>query len=63
MPCMCWYEPSDDDKKEFKKRCQSVVDYILYLKNAGDPLDCDVEAAKRLIEHLYTGKCPEKEKR
>lgn len=61
MPCMCWYDPSDEDKKYIKDRCVELVEKIKYLQSQGDPLGCELEDIKSLLDHLYTGKCKEKE--
>ena len=28
MPCMCWYEPNDEEKKQFKDLCVKLVELI-----------------------------------
>jgi hypothetical protein len=53
MPCMCWTEPSDEEKAKFKFLCQLVVDHIKECNRRGDPLGIDVEHAQELIAHLY----------
>lgn len=60
MPCMCWYEPADNDKKEIKKHCEELVRLIHRLNTIGDPLGCSLEDIKKLLEHLYYKKCDEK---
>lgn len=62
MPCSCWYEPGDQRRKRFKDSCQSVVDSIKDAEKIGDPIGISLQDAKKLIEHLYTGKCDEKPK-
>lgn len=61
MPCMCYYEPSDEAKKEFKRLCQEVVTFIKEKNRVGDPIGIDVAHAKQLIDHLYNpDSCKEK---
>ena len=60
MPCMCGYEPREDDKKKFKRLCKSLVDFINEMEKAGDPDYISIGHAKQLIDHLYTGKCEQK---
>lgn len=61
MPCMCWYEPNDEEKKKFKSLCQEIVDLIREVDRKGDATDsCTLHTAHELIDHLYSGKCPEK---
>jgi len=63
MPCMCYYEPSDEKKKEFERLCQELVTFIKNENRGGDPLGIDIPHAKELIEHLYDPhKCKEKER-
>ena len=59
MPCMCWYEPDDDEKKEFKSLCQSLVDLIKRVNKKGDAMgSCTLKSAHELIDHLYNpSKC------
>lgn len=60
MPCMCWYEPDEQIKKEFKNKCKDVVDVLHKVNKTGDALGMQLQDALTLIEHLYTGKCSEK---
>ncbi|HJU78099.1 MAG TPA: hypothetical protein VJ599_00855 [Nitrososphaeraceae archaeon] len=61
MPCMCWYDPSKEDKKIFKMLCQQVVDHIKACNKDGDPIGISVRDAKELISHLYNpDMCTEK---
>lgn len=61
MPCMCWYDPSDQDKKELKMLCQAVVDKVKSLSKDGDPLGCEIQDVHKLIDHLYNPpSCEEK---
>ena len=53
MPCSCWYEPSEENKRIFKMLCQNVVDHIKECNDFGDPLGIDVKHAQELIAHLY----------
>lgn len=62
MPCTCWYDPPEKDKAEFKKLCAAVVKFIKEENKIGDAQGIDVPSAQKLIDHLYTGKCDEKEK-
>lgn len=62
MPCICWFEPQEEDKKILKQLCQQVVDKVKSMENIGDPIGMDIESVKILIEHLYdTTRCKEKE--
>lgn len=62
MPCMCWYDPGEEPKKEIKLHCEKIVEIIKQLELIGDPLGVSLNDAQKLLEHLYTGKCEEKEK-
>jgi hypothetical protein len=53
MPCMCWYDPGEPNKKHFKMLCQGVVDLINEMEKEGDPLGISVKDAQELIAHLY----------
>ncbi len=53
MPCMCWYEPSDEQKVIFKMLCQQVVDHIKKCNKHEDAIGIDVRHAQELIAHLY----------
>lgn len=60
MPCMCWYEPDNETKKKFKFLCQEISDLIKETNRIGDPLGISSVEAKKLIDHIYSGECPEK---
>lgn len=62
MPCMCWFTPSDASHRLIKSACQTIVDEIKHLEKDGDPIGISIKSAKELLDHLYTGKCPEKDK-
>lgn len=62
MPCSCWYRPEEASKRLIKSACQMIVDEIKLLNKVGDPLGISIEETKELLDHLYTGECPEKEK-
>lgn len=53
MPCMCWYEPSEESKKLIKNLCQKIVDEIKHLEKIGDPLGVSIQSTKVLLDHLY----------
>ena len=53
MPCMCYYDPSDGTKREFKRLCQELVTLIKEANEYGDPIGIDIPHAKELMEHLY----------
>lgn len=53
MPCMCWYEPSENSKRLIKNLCQQLVDEIKRLESEGDPIGISMEDTKKLIDHLY----------
>ena len=63
MPCMCWYEPDEEEKKKFKNLCQQIVDLIKEVDRKGDAMgSCTLTSAHELIDHLYNpSKCKEKE--
>ncbi len=61
MPCMCWYEPDEQYKKQFKKMCYELVEFIREREKIGDPLDMSINDAKKLIDHIYNpNSCNEK---
>lgn len=62
MPCSCHYTPSKESLRYIKSHCQAIVDEMKYLDKLGDPLGASLQDVKELIEHLYTGECPEKDK-
>lgn len=62
MPCMCWYDPPEESKKLIKEACQQIVNEVKRLEREGDPIDCRLHNVKELLDHLYTGKCEEKDK-
>ena len=53
MPCSCWYEPHETDKKEFKRLCCDLVKFIRDSEKIGDPLGISLKHAKELLDHLY----------
>lgn len=53
MPCMCWYEPSDDDKKAIKDACLHLVELVKSLKSSGDPRGYQMSDIHKLLDHLY----------
>ncbi len=57
MPCMCWYEPKDRDKKIIKDLCVQLTDKIKELRKEGDPIGCEFDDVIKLLTHLYTGQC------
>lgn len=61
MPCMCWYDPPEESKKLIKDACQTIVDEIKKCERIGDPIGVSLKQTQQLLEHLYTGKCLEKE--
>lgn len=63
MPCMCWYNPTDSEKREFKRLCSQLVDLIKELGSSGDPLNCTIKDAHELIDHLYNPKLCDKSKK
>ena len=63
MPCMCYYEPSEESKRFIKKHCQELVEEIKRLEKIGDPLGCTLKDIKELLDHLYDpSSCKEREK-
>lgn len=61
MPCMCWYDPPDEKRKEFKMYCSHLVELIKLLNKDGDALGCTIQDAHKLIDHLYNPpSCKEK---
>lgn len=60
MPCTCWYTPSDESLRRIKFLAQWMVDEIKLLEKDGDPLGVSIKHAQDLLDHLYTGECPEK---
>ena len=60
MPCYCWYEPAEASKILIKNACVAIVDEIKRLEKEGDPIGISLESAKKLLDHLYSGKCDEK---
>lgn len=62
MPCTCWYDPGEGPKRLIKSHCQQIVDEIKRLEKEGDPIGVSLKDAQKLLEHLYIGKCDEKEK-
>lgn len=62
MPCMCWYDPTDEDKKKFKDSVQNVVNIIRELRKIGDPRGVSIKDAHELLDHLYNPTlCKEKD--
>jgi hypothetical protein len=57
---MCWYDPPEKSKKVIKGLCLLIVDEIKMLEKNGDPIGCEIDDVKRLLDHLYEGKCDEK---
>jgi hypothetical protein len=57
---MCWYEPSEEQKKRIKDLCQQLVDEIKAREKIGDPLGISIECTHKLLDHLYSGECDEK---
>lgn len=53
MPCMCWYEPSDESKKLVKHHCQEIVRELKRLHKEGDPIGMDLEDIKKLLDHMW----------
>jgi len=53
MPCSCWYEPHDLDKRKFKKMCVELVEFIKSKEDLGDPAGISIKDAKELIDHIY----------
>lgn len=61
MPCMCWYTPSEENKKIFKDHCIALVNHIKKLEEDGDLDCCTLNDAIKLITHLYKpSSCKEK---
>ena len=60
MPCTCWYNPPEAEKKLIKFRCEQIVRQIKDLEKHGDPIGISLESVKELLDHLYTGKCDER---
>ena len=61
MPCMCYYHPSGEDEKKFKKLCGDLVEFIKELRDKGDPIGMGIGDAHKLIDHLYDPEiCKEK---
>lgn len=61
MPCMCWFNPSEEDKRYIRDRCIEIVHKIKELEKIGDPLHCDLKDIHVLLDHLYSPKsCIEK---
>jgi hypothetical protein len=61
MPCTCWYDPPEESKKLIKDACQSIVDEIKKCEKHADPMGIGINQTKQLLDHLYTGKCLEKD--
>ena len=61
---MCWYDPSDERKKNLKRLCVELVEEIRIQESQGYPdywgylRGCEYVA--KLIKHIYTGVCEEK---
>lgn len=62
MPCMCWFTPSEESRKLIKSSCEVIVNEIKRLEKEGDHIGISIRETKELLDHLYTGKCSEKEK-
>lgn len=61
MPCMCWYDPEEEDKKYIKDRCVEIIAKVRKLNKIGDPLGCNICDVHELLDHLYDpSKCKEK---
>lgn len=61
MPCRCDYEPSDQNKLKIHAWCNSLIGHIKWLESLGDPGDYDFNGVMKMLDHLYHGKCDEKE--
>jgi hypothetical protein len=59
---MCWFTPDDEVKQSIKFHCEELVGIVKRLDKIGDPLGCEIKDIHELIDHLYSGKCPEKPK-
>ena len=60
MPCMCWYDPPEESKKQIKDLCKQLIDIIKDLSKNGDPLGCDLYSVQKLLDHMYYDNCDEK---
>ena len=60
MPCCCWFTPSEESKRLIKLSCETIVDEIKRLEKEGDPIGISLKETKELLDHLYSGNCPEK---
>jgi hypothetical protein len=58
---MCWYEPGEENRREFKRLCSELVKFIRDREKIGDPSGISLEIAKELLDHLYNpSSCKEK---
>ncbi len=62
MPCMCWFQPDNETKRNLKNLCQQIVCEIKRLEKIGDPIDCELKDMHKLLDHLYYDNCDEKPK-
>ena len=60
MPCCCFFDPHEASKRLIKSHCQSIVDELHRLRKEGDPLGWELKDIHELIDHLFSGECPEK---
>lgn len=63
MPCICWYEPSDESKKLIKQHCQIIIDELKRLHEKGDPIGLQISDVKQLLDHLWDPEMCEEKKR
>lgn len=61
MPCMCWYQPSEESKKLVKVHCEAIIQELKRLHKIGDPLGMNLSDIKTLLDHLWDpDSCKEK---
>lgn len=70
MPCFCWIDDKtlDEGRSQLRKHAKEMVKIMKKIDDAGHiPPDkdelgsgCILNQTKKLIDHLYTGKCDEK---
>mgnify|MGYP006957731109 FL=1 len=53
MPCMCYYEPSEESKKIVKESCMKIIEEIKECEKIGDPLGLTLSDIHILLDHLY----------
>lgn len=53
MPCLCHYEPPEEEKRHVKYLCGEVVRIVKEAEKLGDPIGLGIDDIHTLIDHLY----------